>query len=257
MTTLDNLYLVGLPVTPATASEEFLSFLTLPKPTIGLTGGIVMNRSQMNQINAGQKVKVAPPWDFLINDGYKFTISETDIKADEKIVFMKDRWGPGIKSADVAQQIVTEYTSLNAEYPDSKIAFFMISSPHLWNDVAKILIPQVPAENVIDNPHAPNIAYDLLLDFELIPTEPINISSPFDLSIQPNKVNMVGLLSNNDADLTEFKRIIEENPTASIHKVILSYVNEIDELSGAELIAELNSNRRSFQNSVVSVVLKN
>jgi hypothetical protein len=86
MTILNNLYLVGLPVTHDTASAEFLNFLALPSPTIGLTSFIAMTRSQMNQIDAGEKIKITPQWDFLINDGYKFTTSDSDIKADEKIV---------------------------------------------------------------------------------------------------------------------------------------------------------------------------
>lgn len=253
MTTLDNLYLVGLPVTSDTASAEFLKFLALPTPTIGLTNFIAMSFAQMNQINAGEKIKVTPQWDFLINDGYKFTATESDIKADEKIVYMKNRREP---SSVVAQQIIDEYTALTAKYPGSKIAYFTTTSPNLWNDVAQILIPQVPAENVINNPNAPNIAYDILLDFGLIPDEPLNISTPFSLSIQPDKVNMVGLLGSYfKGDLTEFKRIISENPNASIFKVIFNYRNEIDEMTGAELLAQLEADRASFNTAIVSVVI--
>jgi hypothetical protein len=168
---------------------------------------------------------------------------------------MKNRQDSGVV---VAQQIIDEYNVLNAKYPTSKIAFVTTTSPNLWNNVAKILTPQVPPENVINNPNAPNIAYDLLLDFGVIPDEPLNIASPFDMSIQPNKVNMVGLLGSYfKGDLTEFKRIISENPNASIYKVILSYRNEIDELTGAELLTQLEINRSSFNRALVSVVLKN
>ena len=254
-TILNNLYLVGLPATHDTASAEFLNFLALPTTTIGLTSFIAMTPTQMNQINAGEKIKVTPQWDFLINDGYKFTTSDSDIKADEKIVYMKNRQG---SSSVVAQQIIDEYNVLNAKYPTSKIAFVTTTSPNLWNGVAQILISQVPPENVVNNENAPNIAYELLLDFGLIPDEPLNITTPFDLSIQPTKVNMVGLLGSYfKGDLTEFKRIIGENPDASIYRVILSYRNEIDELTSAELLGQLETDRSSFNTALISVVLKN
>jgi hypothetical protein len=255
MTTLNNLYLVGLPITSSTASSQFLNFLASSPTVIGLTAGVVMSQSQMNQINSGTKIKLTPQWDFLINKDYKFTISESDIAADEKIVFMKDRWTPGKTGAEIAQDIVDEYTALNTQYPTSKIVFFTISSPNLWNDVSKNLIPLVPAENVIDNPHAPDIAYNLLLDFDLIPDLPINITQPTGLSIETGKVNMIGLLSSKTADLSSLEQILTDNPNASIFKIFFGYSNEIDQLTSAELIKAIRDYRHSLQSAIISLVL--
>jgi hypothetical protein len=256
MTTLNNLYLVGLPVTSDTASTNFLNFLVTSGPTIGFAAGVIMDKARMDRINEGVKLKVNPQWDYLVDNNYKFTTTESDIKADEKIVFMKDRWPAGSTGATVAQGIIDDYTVMNAKFPDSKIVFFTISSPNLWNDVDKFLIPQVPPENVIDNPHAPDIAYDLLKDFELIPDLPINVTSAHNIAINPGQANMVGLLANaSDAELADFKKIIQDNPDASIFRVFFSYRNEIDQMSPYELLMALQSNRQFFKNAIVSVII--
>jgi hypothetical protein len=249
---------VGLPVTRSTVSQEFLNFLATPTHTIGLTTSVPMNEQQMIWINSGEKINVTPSWDFLIDSGFKFTVDELAIQSNENIVYMKNRWNQWLTAAEIAEEIADEYAVLNYRYPDSKIALFTTSSPNLWNDVAKNLIPRVPAQNVIDNPHAPDIAYNLLLDFDAIPNEPMNVTDPLNLSIKSNMVNMVGVLGlHAAADLTEFEQIISDNPGASIYKIILSYRNSIDGLTGDELITQLNIDRSSFNNAVVSVVLKN
>lgn len=247
-----SLYILGLPLTPETVTDEFLSFINQPN-VILIQSSIIRD---INHHNDYITAKIG--YDLLFSLGYEFTETMPTEQSAPRVIYMKQMWETDRSARLVAQQIVDCYKQIQINNPTSVIASNHIGSPDLYDDVYPCLKKINIITTVINTRSSAEIAIDYLLSRGLIPDLELNILSFKNISdVKKDSINIFGCLGTIyglDISVLLSKIISTFGSNAKIFKIKLSETVDVEHLTKIQLFKRLINHREEFNCSLLVIV---
>ena len=249
---MKQLYIVGLPITPETVTEEFLSILKFKEPTIFLMSTFLdlQNKESLNDY-----VTARVGFDKLISSGLTFTNRYKE-NLSNHVFMMNSVWyqnGVRRRVSDVASDILFTMLKLR-QLQDANVVYIVPGSPHHYDSVSPLLVSYLRHSHgedikVVDTKSSAQLTYELF-DTSI----PLNIVDCFQIEMKKYHINVIGCLGEIYATFVNRERFFNWcKKFSQIHEVKLGYHSHVNQLTHTQLYEKLVTERKSLNDSTFSV----
>ena len=249
---MKQLYIVGLPITPDTITEEFLDILKCKEPTIFLMSTF-LNLQNKESLNDYLTARVG--FDKLFSYGIKFTDRYKDDLSNHVFMMGNVWYRNGIRRRvrDVASDVLFTMLKLK-QLQNANVVYIVPGSPHHYDSVSPVLISNIlrfDSENikVVNTKSSAQIAYELF-DVSL----PMNILDCSKIELKQSHINIVGCLGDIYSRCTDPENFINScRQFDQIYDVKLGYENIVNQLTHDQLYERIFIHRKSLNDSTLVI----
>ena len=244
-------YILGLPITTDTVTEEFLEFLNSDdKKILVMTGSFFYNGNDYKNTKVG--------FDALLDNGFKLYSNNNDM------AFIPPNVNKAILYINISlDKVVTNASYVMLDYiqnvlhsleldENTKVGYVCAGSPKLYDVIAFSIIQNDPGIKIIDTKSSADIIYE-----ELNKDKPLQIVYNDIMNFEENSINILGCLGKSymQINIQELKEALCYFNT--IFEVRLGYAKDklIRKIHKEQLIFELQNNINFFEQS--SLVIYN
>ena len=248
-----DFFIVGLPLTPDSITEEFIKFFEDDTPTLLISAVNLLDLTN----NDYETSKVG--YDYIFNTGYKLFPPENRPTAISKHILHVPLWigknGRRLPK-EVTANILNLYTLSRKEWKSVRIAILVPGSPYFYDLVSSKLMEYIPASNVIDTKSSAQLAGELISQIEggkYSNSEMVIHQNFNNIQLEKNAINIVGCVGA-IYNHSPIAFLLQINQQDEIFLVNLGHTNSIKKYPVDEIIFTLNTNRNQLNSTTLIII---